>query len=399
MPLDNSTDVTTCDAAMPGQKFKFTEASGEITDLHGLCIDGACQNFSIGCEPLALKECDGSKSQQWSRGEHHQFINAVVQGTNKGCIDLWGSGAGPGVGIYSCELGGGDLGQQWLAFGDGFKTAATQKGSKEERCLTNGDGGLPGGTMTVHVYSDLPVVELLVNGVSKGEQSMLNPQFTPTATAKSWAQWDKIHFEEGNLTAVAKDSTSGAPLATHTVLTSGPAAAIALSLDAPSVKTGTGSALLLDGQDAGLVRATIVDAKGNLVADAQHNVSFEIVTGPGRIIGAHNGNPQCHEPNQVAWHSAYHGLVRAIVMTTEDKSSPSWHRERLQEIDIEAGTQTRIATKTGDDAIDNVAVPIVLQATAPGLSTATITIPTSTDVADGVMHVAAASAGKPVTIE
>jgi hypothetical protein len=383
---------------MPGQQFKFTATSGEITDLHGLCIDGGCANFSIGCEPLVLKECDGGKSQQWSRGEHHQFINAVVQGTNKGCIDLWDSGAGPGVGIYSCELGDGDLGQQWLATADGFKTAATQ-GSKEERCLTNGDGGLPRGIMTVHVYTDLPVVELLVNGVSKGEQSMLNPQSTPTANAKSWAQWDAVNFEEGNLTAVAKDSTSGAPLATHTVLTSGPAAAIALSLDAPSAKTGTGSALLLDGQDAGLVRATIVDAKGNLVSDAQHNVSFEIVAGPGRIIGAHNGNPQCHEPNQVAWHSAYHGLVRAIVMTTEDKSSPPWHRERLQEIDVEAGMQTHIITKTGDDAIDNNATPIMLRATAQGLPSATITIPTSTDPADGVMEVAAASAGKPVTIE
>ena len=156
---------------------------------------------------------------------------------------------------------------------------------------------------------------------------------------------------------------------------------------------------MLDGQDAGLVRATIVDAKDNLVADAQHNVSFSIVSGPGRIIGAHNGDPQCHEPNQVPWHSAYHGLVRATVITTEDKSSPPWHRERLREIDIESGVQTRITTQTGDDVIDNVATPIVLQATAEGLPAVTITIPTSIDPADGVMEVAAASAGKPVTIE
>eukprot|EP01043_Picozoa_sp_COSAG02_P047906 COSAG02_NODE_4642_length_5137_cov_4.568877_1_plen_438_part_00 len=396
VPLNNTTDVSDCNVALPGQKFKFAAASGEITDLHGLCIDGACANFSIGCEPLVLKECDGRKSQQWSRGDHHQFINAVVQGANKGCMDLWDSGAGPGVGIYSCELGGVDLGQQWLATADGFKTAAAQKGSKEERCLTNGDGGM-GGVMTVHVYTDLPVVELLVNGVSKGEQSMLNPQLTPTATTKSWAQWDEIEFEEGNLTAVAKDGTAGAPLATHTVMTSGSATAISLSLDAPSVKTGTGSALMLDGQDAGLVRATIVDAKGNLVADAQNNVSFQIITGPGRVVGAHNGNPQCHEPNQVAWHSAYHGLVRAIVITTEDKSSPPRHRGRMQEIDVDSGAQTRIITETSDDAA--AATPIVLQATAQGLLSATITIPTSTDPSDSVMQVAAASAGKRVTIE
>ena len=95
------------------------------------------------------------------------------------------------------------------------------------------------------------------------------------------------------------------------MLTSGAPTKLVLSLDAPSVITGTGRALLLDGQDAGLVRATIVDAGGQLVADATHNVTFAVVSGPGRIVGAHNGDPQCHEPNQVPWHSAYHGLVRA----------------------------------------------------------------------------------------
>ena len=250
--------------------------------------------------------------------------------------------------------------------------------------------------MTVHAYTDLPTVELFVNGVSRGEQSMLSPKLTPTEEAKSWAQWDRVAFEEGNVTAVAKDA-SGATLATHTVFTSGEAAAIVLSLDAPSQKTGTGSALLLDGQDAGLVRATIVDAKANLVADATHNVSFEVLSGPARIIGAHNGDPRCHEPNQVTWHSAYHGLVRATIITTEDKSSPAWHRLRLQEIDIESGLQTRITTHTGNTTIDAAAEPIVLKASAPGLPSATLKIPTSTDPADGVMQVAAASAGKRVT--
>ena len=69
---------------------------------------------------------------------------------------------------------------------------------------------------------------------------------------------------QGNITAIARDS-SGAALATHTVFTSGPAAGIVLSLDAPSVSTGTGAALLLNGQDAGLVRATIVPALPNII--------------------------------------------------------------------------------------------------------------------------------------
>ena len=394
VPLSNSTDVLACDAELKGQKFVFTQ-EGEIQDVNGLCIDGMCTNYSIGCQPLVLKECDGTQSQKWSRGKNNQFINAVAQGSLRGCMDLWNSGTGPSVGIYSCQ-GGSDLGQQWLATTNGFKTAAKTKGDGD-RCLTNGDGG-QAGAMTVHAYTDLPKVELFVNGVSQGEQSMLNPQRTPSKTAKSWAQWDRVVWQEGNVTAAAKDA-SGATLVTHTWVTSGQAAAIVLSLDAPSPRTGTGKALLLDGQDAGLVRATIVDARGHLVADATHNVSFEVLSGPARIIGAHNGDPRCHEPNQVAWHSAYHGLVRATIITTEDKSSAAWHRARLKEIDIESGLLTRITTAKGDDAVDTVAEPIVLQATAVGLPPATIHIPTSANPADGVMQVAAASAGKTVVFD
>ena len=38
-----------------------------------------------------------------------------------------------------------------------------------------------------------------------------------------------------------------------------------LGIDAPSVATGTGTALLLDGQDAALVRAAVVDAEGRVM--------------------------------------------------------------------------------------------------------------------------------------
>lgn len=66
--------------------------------------------------------------------------------------------------------------------------------------------------------------------------------------------------------------------------TAGEAAAIVLSVDCPSPVTGTGDALLLDGQDAGLVRATIVDSNGHFVAHGSNNISFSIVSGPGRIM-------------------------------------------------------------------------------------------------------------------
>lgn len=145
----------------------------------------------------------------------------------------------------------------------------------------------------------------------------------------------------------------------------------------------------------GLVRATITDSSGQLVADATHNVSFSILQGPGKIIGSHAGNPIDHEPNQSPWHSAYHGLVRGLVKVTMDAASPLWHRERLRQIDVDSGSLTTIV----DGDCDGVPPSIVIQATAPGLTPATLSIPTSHDAASaGVLPVAAASAGEPVLV-
>ena len=412
-PSLNVTDAVACDANDPAQHITFDESSGRITGANGLCLDGTCSSIATGCSPLKFASCMKDQvSQKWEHTADNQFINA----DNKGCIDLWGSGAGPGIGVYICEKG--DLGQEWVAEGSGFKTAADKPPNPSfSRCLSN---GIEYAGAVVHVYSSAPAVELLINGESVGVQALRNPQLTPGAdskypaqpTAQSWATYTVAKFVPGNLTAVALDpgnTAAAAALATHTVLTGGAAAKLVLTLDAPNPRSGTGDALLLDGQDAGLVRATIVDGAGQLVADATHNVTFEIVSGPGRIVGAHNGDPQCHEPNQVAWHSAYHGLVRAVVMTTEDKASPAWHRKRLVEIDAENGLQTTVIADPvavggrGVQASSNgiaPPAPIMLKASCDGLPATTISIPTSSDAAlDSVYSVAEASAGKKVVIE
>jgi hypothetical protein len=77
----------------------------------------------------------------------------------------------------------------------------------------------------------------------------------------SWAEWS-VAFTPGNLTVVGLDH-QGNVAASDWSVTSGPAVAIVLSLDCPNPLTGTGSKLLLDGQDVALVRATLVDSAGN----------------------------------------------------------------------------------------------------------------------------------------
>jgi hypothetical protein len=140
----------------------------------------------------------------------------------------------------------------------------------------------------IQVYSSCPTVELLVNGASLGKQAVARYM---------WAEYS-FPYTAGNLTAVGH-TAAGAAVATHTVQTAAEATKVVVSVDVPSIATGTGSALLLDGQDVGLVRAEVVDALGRIVPSAAHNVTFTVVSGPGRVIGVGNGDPTNHQPNTV----------------------------------------------------------------------------------------------------
>ena len=232
-------------------------------------------------------------------------------------------------------------------------------------------------TRTIHVYTNAPMAELFINGKSQGVQQLV---------WQGWAQWS-VTFVSGNLTATAI-SDQHVVMATHTILTSSSPAKIVASIDVPSEKTGTGSALVLDGQDTGLVRASIVDSTGQVVPSASHNVSFRIVSGPGRIIGVGNGDPACHEPNHASWRSAYHGLARVVVQVTEDHASSSQHRHRLLQIDRDGGIRTHIRHPEVSSP-SKFADGIVVEVSAPDVGSSTVTIPVTTDiVTHNVLNVA-----------
>jgi len=243
---------------------------------------------------------------------------------------------------------------------------------------TNGDD-----TRNIHGYTNAPYANLLVNGKSQGAQAVSD------LGAASWT----VPFTPGNLTLVALDEHN-MTLATDTRITPGVAAKVELSIDTPTPTLGTGSALFADGQDVALLRATIVDAKGNKVGSSAANVTFTIVSGPGRVIASHNGDQGNHEPNHAPWHSAFHGLVRGIVQVTVDAATPTWHRRRMLQIDTDANRRTTIVNP---DGVSDPPPDIVVQATSPGLTSSTVTIPVSVDPAAAVMATAYASVGKEIT--
>jgi len=151
----------------------------------------------------------------------------------------------------------------------------------------------------VAVYSNGASVELFFDGMSLGRKPM---------GWANWTQWPASAiaqpFRPGNLTALAYDAIAGGRvIARDESVTHGAAASMVLSVDVPSPRTGTGQALLLDGQDTALLRLSIVDSTGQLVSggvQSATNVTFSVIEGPGRIVGVGNGQPTSHEPNKVS---------------------------------------------------------------------------------------------------
>ena len=223
----------------------------------------------------------------------------------------------------------------------------------------------PANNHAISVYTNAPMAELFVNGRSMGVK---------TIGWQGWAGWTSL-YTPGKLMATAINENKEV-LASHTVETAGGAAKVVAYVDVPSIKTGTGSMLVLDGQDAGMVSAAIVDPSGNVVPSATNNVTFSIVSGPGRIIGVGNGNPSCHEPNKVPWRSAYHGLARVIVQVTMDASTHPLHRHRLRQIDRDGGILTHIVPPEVKYFADQ---PIVVEASVDGLGSAQVSIPVTAD--------------------
>jgi hypothetical protein len=240
-------------------------------------------------------------------------------------------------------------------------------------------------TRTIHAYTNAAFIELLVNSKSQGSL----PVFPMVKGGGSYAEWKNVPWEAGTLSAVAHNA-NGTQLATATQQTNGKAVALVVSLDCPSKATGTGEAVLLDGQDVALVRAAVVDASGQVVHMATNNITFAVVSGPGRVQGTANGDPKSYQPHSAPWQTAFHGLVRAVVRITSIAALPRNEKKLLQIID---GPTTfandRLSLTDRED--------IVIEASSPGFQPVRLSIPTSSKSSKAsVLAVAEAGAGKPV---
>jgi len=231
------------------------------------------------------------------------------------------------------------------------------------------------GNRSINVYTNSKTVSLEVNGKEVARTSDIKPY-------ENLASFSGIKYAAGTLTAKSWDGAK--MVGSHTVETEGVPMKIVLSLDMPSASSGTGSAVVADGEDAAMVRATIVDSSGKMVPSATTNITFAIKSGDGKIWTTHNGDPANLSPNDATWNQAYHGLARAIVRSSKDSASPAWHRRRLMQIDVHGGRSTKIADPDSQQPLADV----VLMASAPGMAATTISIPMTNDLEQSPLRVA-----------
>ena len=252
------------------------------------------------------------------------------------------------------------------------------------RIVESWQAPVAGATRTIHVLTNAPLVQLFVNDAAQGSPLAV-PYFLATVVAN-------VTYAAGTLTAKALAADGVTVLATHSTSSWGAPASLALTMDVPSLATGTGSAVFVDGADVALLRAAVLDAQGNVVLDSTLNISFAVTAGPGFVAGVGNGDPACQEPSQASWRSAYHGLARAIVRVTVDASGSAADRALRAQVNVEAGRGAAARSSTIlQGAASGAPTSITVQASAPGLAPVSFVVPLSVDPADSVLAVAAAS--------
>jgi beta-galactosidase len=148
--------------------------------------------------------------------------------------------------------------------------------------------GRAGQDIDVWVHSNCEEVELFLNGVSQGRQTMQK---------NSHLEW-KVKYAPGVL--LARGYRGGKEILTDQVETTGTPAALRLTPHRPDLKA--------DAEDVSVITVSASDAQNRMVPDAGNEVTFEI-SGPGKIIGVGNGDPSSHEPDQ------FFESVRALPIT------------------------------------------------------------------------------------
>jgi beta-galactosidase len=156
--------------------------------------------------------------------------------------------------------------------------------------------GREGDEIPVWVYSNLNEVELLMNGKSLGRQKI------PHLGHVEW----KVRYEPG--TIEAHGLKDGKIVLAEKRETTGSTVSIRLTADRTEINA--------DGEDVAILQVEALDQEGRPVPTADNSIAFNI-SGPGKLIGVANGNPNCQESDKEPKRSLFNGLAQVIIQSTK----------------------------------------------------------------------------------
>jgi beta-galactosidase len=157
-----------------------------------------------------------------------------------------------------------------------------------------------GDTLAVHVYTNVPEVELKLNGKSLGVRKW-------DIKNEAFLFWE-VPYQPGKLEAIGK--TPDGKIVSFAVQTAGEPAKIILSPDKKVLKANK--------QDLSYVSVQIVDANNIPVPFADNMINFE-VSGVGKLVSVGNGNQQSHTPLKGNKMEAWNGKCLAIIQSANKK--------------------------------------------------------------------------------
>ena len=158
--------------------------------------------------------------------------------------------------------------------------------------------GSEGQERKVRVYANTPKVRLRLNGRDLGVKET-TPATSNTATYA-------VPYEPGTLVAEGLD-TQSRTVDRWTLTTADPASKIRLTPDR--------RAIAADGEDLAYVSVELLDRHGQLDPNAAGLVRCTL-TGPGRIIGVGNGDPESVESNQASQRHAFRGRCLVVIRSS-----------------------------------------------------------------------------------
>ena len=177
--------------------------------------------------------------------------------------------------------------------------------------------GFEGKDIAVWAYSNLDRVELFLNGKSLGAKDVKKDSHVAWVVKYAPGSLEARGWKDGKQVMTTRRDTTSA------------AAKLVMRADRDGVSA--------DGEDVAMFAVEVQDAQGRTVPITDNEVTFR-VSGAGKLIGIGNGDPTDHAPDKGSSRKAFSGFCMALVQSS----------------------------KTAEN--------ITVEATSPGLASATLTI-------------------------